>query len=78
MVTEDSRRWPVGLHGTPARFGKLLEYANFDATFFAVHGKQASARAPRFARKSAAWPILCACRVAFRPILATQHHDWIL
>ena len=44
MVTENGRRWPVGLHGTPARFGKLLEYVNFDATFFAVHGKQASVR----------------------------------
>ena len=46
MVTENGRRWPVGLHGTPARFGKLLEYVNFDATFFAVHGKQASVRGP--------------------------------
>ena len=46
MVTENARRWPVGLHGTPARFGKLLDYVNFDATFFAVHGKQASVRAP--------------------------------
>jgi hypothetical protein len=46
MVTENNRRWPVGLHGTPGRFGKLLEYVNFDATFFSVHGKQASVRAP--------------------------------
>ena len=47
MVTANSRRWPVGLHGTPARFGKLLEYFNFDATFFAVHGKQASRMDPQ-------------------------------
>lgn len=42
MVTENNRRWPVGLHGTPGRFGKLVEYHLFDAPFFAVHGKQAA------------------------------------
>ena len=42
MVTENDRRWPVGLHGTPGRFGKLIEYHLFDAPFFSVHGKQAS------------------------------------
>ena len=42
MVTENDRRWPVGLHGTPGRFGKLVEYHLFDAPFFAVHGKQAA------------------------------------
>jgi fatty acid synthase len=42
MVTENDRRWPVGLHGTPGRFGKLIEYHMFDAPFFSVHGKQAS------------------------------------
>ena len=52
MVTENARRWPVGLHGTPARFGKLLDYVSFDATFFAVHGKQASVRAPAPARSA--------------------------
>ena len=55
MVTENARRWPVGLHGTPARFGKLLDYISFDATFFAVHGKQASVRAP--AMPAARYPI---------------------
>ena len=41
MVTDNDRRWPSGLHGTPARFGKLVEYHLFDAPFFSVHGKQA-------------------------------------
>ena len=41
MCTQDNRRWPVGLHGTPERFGKLVEYNLFDASFFSVHGKQA-------------------------------------
>ena len=41
MCTQDDRRWPVGLHGTPERFGKLVEYNLFDASFFSVHGKQA-------------------------------------
>jgi hypothetical protein len=45
MVTENERRWPVGLHGTPGRFGKLVEYHLFDAPFFSVHGKQAQVRA---------------------------------
>ena len=44
MITENDRRWPVGLHGTPARFGKLVEYHLFDAPFFSVHGKQAQVR----------------------------------
>ena len=41
MVTSDDRRWPVGLHGTPPKSGKILDYDRFDAPFFAVHGKQA-------------------------------------
>ena len=44
MVTENDRRWPVGLHGTPKRFGKLLDYESFDQAFFSVHGKQAQVR----------------------------------
>jgi len=56
MVTENNRRWPVGLHGTPGRFGKLLEYVNFDATFFSVHGKQASVRAAPPAAQPCAAP----------------------
>ena len=49
MVTLDGRRWPAGLHNTPARFGKLVEYDRFDATFFSVHGKQSQARPARAA-----------------------------
>ena len=44
MVTESDKRWPVGLHGTPKRFGKLLDYETFDQAFFSVHGKQAQVR----------------------------------
>ncbi|KAK9904717.1 hypothetical protein WJX75_001194 [Coccomyxa subellipsoidea] len=47
MVTENDRRWPVGLHGTPGRFGKMVEYHLFDAPFFSVHGKQASKMDPQ-------------------------------
>jgi hypothetical protein len=46
MVTDNDRRWPSGLHGTPARFGKLVEYHLFDAPFFSVHGKQAQVLCP--------------------------------
>ena len=45
MVTLDGRRWPAGLHNTPGRFGKLIEFDRFDASFFSVHGKQAQVRA---------------------------------
>ena len=41
MCTEDDRRFAPGLYGTPTRFGKLVEYNLFDASFFSVHGKQA-------------------------------------
>ena len=44
MVTESDKRWPVGLHGTPKRFGKLLDFETFDQAFFSVHGKQAQVR----------------------------------
>ena len=44
MVTSDDRRWPVGLHGTPPRSGKVPDYEKFDAPFFSVHGKQAQVR----------------------------------
>ena len=46
MLTADARRWPPGALGTPARFGKVPDASRFDAGFFAVHGKQAQARAP--------------------------------
>lgn len=41
MVTSNDSRWPVGLHETPPRFGKVPDYDRFDASFFSVHGKQA-------------------------------------
>ena len=61
MVTENDRRWPVGLHGTPGRFGKLVEYHLFDAPFFAVHGKQAAVRVDTLLHASLQLPgTLCA------------------
>ena len=44
MVTSNDSRWPVGLHETPPRFGKVPDYERFDASFFSVHGKQAQVR----------------------------------
>lgn len=44
MVTSNDNRWPIGLHGTPPRFGKVPDYERFDASFFSVHGKQAQVR----------------------------------
>jgi fatty acid synthase len=41
MVTSNDKRWPVGLHGTPPRSGKVPDFERFDASFFSVHGKQA-------------------------------------
>ncbi len=41
MVTSNDSRWPVGLHETPPRFGKVPDFERFDASFFSVHGKQA-------------------------------------
>jgi hypothetical protein len=37
MVTES--RWP-GLYGAPLRGGIVSDFTDFDAPFFAVHGKQ--------------------------------------
>ena len=45
MLTADGRRWPPGALGTPGRCGKVPDAMRFDAGFFAVHGKQAQARA---------------------------------
>lgn len=47
MVTEDDRRWPVGIFGLPTRNGKLKEINRFDATFFGVHAKQANTMDPQ-------------------------------
>lgn len=47
MVTADDRRWPMGTFGLPSRNGKLKDLAQFDATFFGVHAKQANAMDPQ-------------------------------
>ncbi len=48
MVTADARRWPVGLHGLPARNGILLDdLSRFDAAYFKIHGRQAQALDPQ-------------------------------
>ncbi|CAG7826501.1 unnamed protein product [Allacma fusca] len=47
MITDDGRRWSPGLHGLPARSGKLKELDKFDATFFGVHAKQANFMDPQ-------------------------------
>ncbi|KAI1292130.1 Fatty acid synthase [Halotydeus destructor] len=47
MVTEDDRRWPKGLYGLPARSGKIKDLSKFDAQFFGIPGKQASAMDPQ-------------------------------
>lgn len=47
LVTDDERRWPRGLHGLPARAGKLKDLTSFDATFFGVHAKQANVMDPQ-------------------------------
>ena len=36
-----------GLFGLPSRSGKLADLASFDASFFAVHGKQANVMDPQ-------------------------------
>ena len=47
MVTEDDRRWPLGLYGLPTRAGKIKDLSKFDAQFFGVHGKQANLMDPQ-------------------------------
>ncbi|VDI34576.1 Hypothetical predicted protein, partial [Mytilus galloprovincialis] len=47
MVTDDERRWPKGLHGLPARMGKLKDITKFDAEFFSIHQKQANSMDPQ-------------------------------
>lgn len=47
MVTEDERRWPVGLYDLPKRSGKLKELDKFDAAFFGIPPKQADAMEPQ-------------------------------
>lgn len=47
MITEDERRWPIGLYGLPSRAGKIKDLSKFDAQFFGVHGKQANLMDPQ-------------------------------
>ena len=47
MITEDERRWPLGLYGLPTRSGKIKDLSKFDAQFFGVHGKQANLMDPQ-------------------------------
>ncbi|KAI1292133.1 Fatty acid synthase [Halotydeus destructor] len=47
MITEDDRRWPLGLYGLPTRAGKIKDLSKFDAQFFGVHGKQANLMDPQ-------------------------------
>ncbi|RWS30389.1 fatty acid synthase-like protein 2, partial [Leptotrombidium deliense] len=47
MITEDDRRWPIGLYGLPTRSGKIKDLSKFDAQFFGVHGKQANLMDPQ-------------------------------
>jgi fatty acid synthase len=39
MITEDERRWPLGLYGLPTRSGKIKDLSKFDAQFFGVSWK---------------------------------------
>ena len=47
LITEDERRWPLGLYGLPTRSGKIKDLSKFDAQFFGVHGKQANLMDPQ-------------------------------
>ena len=47
MITEDDRRWPLGLYGLPTRSGKIKDLSKFDAQFFGIHGKQANLMDPQ-------------------------------
>ncbi|CAG9770336.1 unnamed protein product [Ceutorhynchus assimilis] len=46
MVSPDSRRWEPGHPEIPQRTGKVPNIANFDAGFFGVHHRQATAMDP--------------------------------
>lgn len=47
MVTDDSRRYPAGIHGIPKRCGKIKETTKFDGLFFKVSPKEANAMDPQ-------------------------------
>ncbi|KAG5873391.1 hypothetical protein JTB14_027737 [Gonioctena quinquepunctata] len=47
LTTEDDRRYPLGILGTPKRSGIISEIDKFDAEFFGIHGKQVDCMDPR-------------------------------
>ena len=47
MVTDDDRRWPVGLYNLPHGSGKIKHLEKFDSQFFGVHGKQTNSMDPQ-------------------------------
>eukprot|EP00884_Botryococcus_braunii_P006513 jgi/Botrbrau1/15863/Bobra.40_1s0047.1 len=47
MTTDDSSRWPAGIHGTPRRFGQLSGLNTFDAGFFSVPTREAEKMEPQ-------------------------------
>lgn len=47
MITEDDRRWPLGIYGLPLGTGKLKDITSFDASFFGIHPKQADMMDPQ-------------------------------
>nr|XP_023011970.1 fatty acid synthase-like [Leptinotarsa decemlineata] len=47
LISEDDRRYPAGLAGTPRRLGKIPEIKKFDAAFFGIHPTQADFSDPR-------------------------------
>ena len=68
MITEDERRWPIGLYGLPGRAGKIKDLSKFDAQFFGVHGKQANLMDPQ-ARMllELTYEAICDAGTSFRP-----------
>jgi fatty acid synthase len=47
MITEDERRWPLGLYGLQTKSEKIKDLSKFDAQFFGVHRKQANLMDPQ-------------------------------
>ncbi|XP_059474548.1 fatty acid synthase-like [Neocloeon triangulifer] len=46
MITQDARRWDIDHNEIPRRIGKIRDLEKFDASFFAVHYKQAQTMDP--------------------------------
>lgn len=47
MITEDDRRWPLGLYGLPRRSGKIKDLTKFDAKFFGFDEEQSNRADPQ-------------------------------